>query len=391
MHGFDDSALTYDDTAFLYSGWGVGERPDATHHLKLYAFGSNFSVGNQLADISTGLNILYGKYINDVDELAFTLTQDDALISTMASYIDKAWVRLYRGYELIWEGLLMDSDEMEDDVIFYAFSRTALLAMQLSGFNEDYSGQTIGQIVKSLFDAAKAATNSLLQGVIRGQIQDPVTTSGGSTAYEMNEYKLYKKPLLHAFQELATLAMGNTTNLVRFEITHSEQPIFQFWKNRSTTVTRTTFELGDGKVTGFRLHRRGSSRRNKLYGYGYTPTDVLLQDTEEDSSSQTTYGLREAAMLFDWVRDGGELSRVMLRRLGMATRTDWDVMLNLAPDSMAPPTSELSDMDLGDLVHVKIERGMTSIDGTMRLVGVMVYVVNGVEQVKPLLQEVVGS
>lgn len=394
MTTYNDATVAYSYLFVPYNGEvpAGGVQIDEEYRVQVFAMGANFAVGSLVAEVDTAMHVIWAKYVNDVDEMAFTMHQDDPKASTVASYIDKAHVRVWRGNELVFQGLLLDTDEMGDDVVFYGYGYLAALYFLLSEFNVTFDSVQIDTIVSSLWTRAKTTlSSSLLAHVLTGVIQAPVTTSGGSTAIVLDEFVLYRKRILFALQELATLAMSDTTNMVIFEITHSTAPTFHLWKNKGSTIDTVMFEYGDGRVLGFQRQIAGMSRRNVLYGHGYTPRDTLLQTTQEDATSRTTYGRREEPLLLSWVRDQDELERVIKRRLQISKQGSWDLMLNLAPESIVPPTLASSPLALGDKVRVKISRGVTSIDEDRRLVGVMVTAAGGMEYVRPLLKEIVGS
>ena len=361
------------------------EAIEVRYRVQVHAFGSGFSVGDLVADIDNPKNVGYADYMNGVPEIFFTLNQDDAQAVTLAAYINKAHVRVLRNDRVVATGWLMDTDENDRDVVFYAYGYLAGLFWTLSDWNQEFLSKEIGTIVRSLWVAAQAQTNDGLSFIATGTIESPATAGAGGARLTLPLYTVFYKRLLFIFQEFAALAQSDTGNTTIFEITPTELPEFNLWANRGVDLPDVKWEWG-GQVNGFHRVRAGVNHRNDLFAVGAAPHDTLLRKNTSDATDISTYFRRQEAIFLSWVRDETELERVNKRRLAVAMRDDIALSLRLKPNSVVPSGGLSSQFRIGDAPRVVIDRGATQIDAYMRLTGYQVTFEGGTEQVYPQLQ-----
>lgn len=363
------------------------------YRVQVYALNPlDFRPGQLVAEVSTAKNIGWGDYLNDVPEAFFTVAQDDPIATTLAAYAGKAHVFIWRGDKVVFSGWFgMEKDATSTDVVFYCYGYLAGLFWYVSDWDQEWTGASINLIVSDLWSRAAGWTDSMLGWVDVGQIQPPMTTSGGSTPVTLPTYEKFYGRILFAMQELAALSMSDTTNQVIFEITHDEAPLFNFWANKGSDIS-LRLEWGGKYIQDFREYGIGADHRNELLGVGSDSRNVLYRRSDVNSSDSTAVGRRVEPILYTWVRDDSELERVNKRRLAQAVLDDTDLQLDLFANTIVPMGGRDAVYQNGDRPWVKINRGSTSIDKRMLIRGTQVEAFqDGAERVRLLLQEIPGT
>lgn len=364
----------------------------------------DYSPGPVIAEIENFWNLGYADYVNDVPEAFFTMLQKDtdARIDLMRNYEGRAHVEVYRNGDMVWRGWLMESDANDRDVVFYCYGYLAGFYWAATEWAATYTNQNIGQIVTAEVNQARnrqiswtgsggAQNVGMLRWLTMGTIQTPVTTSGGSTPLILPEYKVHHKRVLFLLRELSAIAMSDTTNTVVFEITPEPVPRFNYWKDRSIDRPTIRLDWGDDQMMSFRHLRAAANKRNRLLGVGQNPNNIVLRQNATGTGELAEWGLREEALYLAWVRDQDEIIRVASQRLARARRIDNDLAVRLMPNSLAPPTYINAGWNLTDRIKVRIDHGVTNIDGWFHTIGYQTTVGrSGVENVNVLLQELVG-
>lgn len=379
-----------------------------TYRVLLYetqpAAGGGFGIGPLIVEMENVKNIGWEKHLNDVGSAFWTLNQDDAKIAGLRAYGGTAHVQIIRNNETCFRGLWAEWDANGEDVIFYAYGYEHLLHSLLSSWGADPGGKwqdaQIDTIVTDLWTRAKTTlTYSPLGFCTTGTIQAPVTTSGGATAIVLPYYRIFYKRILYALRELAAMSISDTTNTVYFELAHALDPTdttvtFNFWKNKSTDRADVVWEYPNGTVSDFNDIRLPVETRNDLFGIGSAPNDILLNSEVTKAAGATgyeTFGRRQEPLVFSWVRDDSDMTRVLNLRLARAILAEPDIRIQMLANSVVPPGLTGAGYNLGDRVGVKLSRGITSVDEYMFVSGVQVIQVRGQEFVQPWLMERSGS
>lgn len=357
----------------------------AHYQVQFWDFsGSGLGPGSLIAEFENVKNLGYADYANDVPEAFCTLDQQDAKAALLDSYIGKCHMVILRNGEVVWTGFLLDTDEQVKDVVFYGYGYAAALFWATTGWNSSWTSEDAGAIARDVWYSAQTGIgNSNLQFVATGVIEAPATDSTLGTAWTLPLYKAFFKRALFVLQELAAAGASDTGNAVIFEITHSLTPQFNFWRDRQ--VQRDTLWQFGGIVNYFSRLRSQTWHRNDIRGVGNGPHNQILQDTQADSSEYGTWGHRLEPVYYSWVRDADELSRVDKIRLKKAEAVDSQLWLGFKPNSIVPPGVRNANLQIGDLVPVKISRGITNIDQNMLLTGYQMKW-NGVERFSALIQ-----
>lgn len=334
-------------------------------------------------------------YLNDVGEAFFTLNQSDPKIDGLRSYMPHGHVVYLRDDEVVWRGYLAEYEARSDDVVFYAYSYAGKLFTLQTGWNQTWTDTEVGDIASALWTRAKSdITYSPLGFVTTGTIQDPVTTSGGSTAIVLPSYKAFYKRILFAFRELTAIATSDTSNVCYFELAHTSDPTdhditFDLWKDRTTDRTAIRWEYG-AQIRDFVDRHAPILGRNDLFGVGSGAHNLLFRSRQQQSTGTYGYetiGRHQEPIYLAWVRDEDDLERVTKLRAKKALRSDVDLILLAHGDAIEPIGTTNAGHALGDRVKVKIDRGVTQIDKYMFILGEQVRVSRGVEHVRPLLAD----
>jgi hypothetical protein len=208
----------------------------------------------------------------------------------------------------VWGGILAEWEANPRDVIMYAYGYPSLFYFVVSGFNVAYTNAQIDTIVTDGFNLAKTGYIGSLSGwLTQGTIEAPVTTSGGPTPIVLPSYRQFYKRPLHLFREMSSIAIGDTSNVVKWEV--SPTGTFSFLKNAGSDLS-DVWRYGDGLVQSFSELQTPILRRNDLLTVGVNPNDVTLQREVSDGPDVLSKGRRQEPVFFSWVRDSVELDRV---------------------------------------------------------------------------------
>jgi len=349
---------------------------------------TTFGIGALLVEFDRIKNLAYADYANSVPEAFFTLHQDDPKIAKLRDNGGRAHVRIWRGDDLVWCGWVsLERDANSDDAIFYCYGYAADLFWTLTGWKETFTSSTVGSIVSQAWSRARTLSFSRLGFVGTGTIEAPPTTAGGATPITLPRYEAYKKRYLYLMQEMAAIGASDTGNATLFEITHALAPNFNFWKDRSTDLTNVRWEWGSGQVQSFREYVMPVYHRNVVFGVGQNARDATLRKEVSDGPDLGVYGRMEEPLFFSWVRDATELDRALKLRKAKALQHDHQITLSMFPGAEVPPGTAKSRWRIGDTVPIKIDRGVTYFDGRQQVSGYMVYVDDGQEYVRAVVQE----
>lgn len=362
----------------------------ALYRIQLFAFDEDFGIGALVADFDRIHALGYADYLNNVPEAFFSLHQDDPKIQRLRGRHGRVHVRIRREGQIVWTGWAsLERDANPSDAIIYCYGYLAGTYWSHTAWKQEWENATIGNIVGDVWDRARSLTNSRLSFIGTGVVQTPPTTAGGSTPITLPIYETYYKRILFVLQEMAAISASDTGNSTSFEITHSETPSFNFWTDRSNDLNRTAWAWGDGRVQGFREYSMPLWHRNAILAVGQNPRAIVLQHSEIDTTDQTTggWGRMEESLFFPWVRDEDELKRVVKLRAAKAKREDMNLVLTFFPGAEVPPGLIQSRWELGDTAIVRIDRGLTEVNGRRQIVGYMTVATGNREQTRVILQE----
>ena len=357
---------------------------------------STYGYGERILEVNNPKNIGWGDYLNDVPEAFFTLYQEDEQVEVIREWVGKAHIRIYRidsatgERSVVWAGIFgTETNEAGSDVIFYSHGYLAALFWLCTDWNMVSTNVNLAAIVSFEWNRIKSLTGSEVGFVNTGTIEAPATTSGGSTPILLPVYTRFYKPMLNLLREMQAIARSDTTNVTVFEITHSETPTFNFWKNKGVD-TNVVYTYGSLEVQDFWYAGLEGHRRNEVFGVGTSPRDLILRSNQSVGSFGLT-GRRSVPIYFQWVRDQTELDRITRLRLARANRDHFKMGLIFYPGACVPPGMSYSPWKLADRVRVRINRGSTNVDQMMIVIGVQTLFQNGVERVTMIVETPTGS
>lgn len=354
------------------------------YRVQAFAFDPDtFGIGSLIADFPVALNVGWGKRINEPPEFFFTLHQDEPSTEVLSSVLGRAHIRILRGDRIVSAGWLMESDETNDDVVFYGYGYLAGFYWLLSEWKHQFQGVGVSEIVRLLWRRAITFTYSMLAFVATGSIEGAVLGDSDGQIV-LPDYTVYYKRLLYCFQELAALGTSDTEHNVVFEITDEEVPRFNFWSNAG--IARPDVRIDESMISGFRRARTPVFHRNNVQAVGSLAFDVLNRKEEESETAMAFNGRRQEPLFLAWVRDETEMDRVVKHRMKAALREDTELHLSLYANSLVPPGGLGSRFDLADTLPVKIDHGATHIDDRLMVSGVQV-IFDGDEHVRLILQD----
>jgi hypothetical protein len=369
---YNDSSTTYDAFGVGYGGFTVSPALNYSVVLRDFvdAANGNFAPGAPIVFIDSPTNLAWTEYVNEPGEAFFTISQSDAKAAILADLADlinrRVHMEVLRNGEKVWGGWLGEIDETTSDIVFYGYSYLSGYYDLLTSWNVSWTGQTVREIFRDVFDAAKAKADSRVGWITRDVLEYPVTTSDGSTSITMPKYRASFKRTLSIFKELAAYSISDTTNHVIFEVTPEGR--FNLYKNQKRTVSDVRAAFGHGQVRSFRRIRRPIHRRSVLKVVGTSPTDVNLQTSVTDTALQNQMGTSEEPVYLSFVRDSNELTRVANMRAQRASRVESDLFLSFYRDTIIPFRAAGCPYRLGDLIAPDIDHGITALTGESKVI-----------------------
>lgn len=394
---YDDSLVVYDDLVLSYNGLSPIPTSSPDYSIVIYNRDpTTLGISTRILEVSNPKNLGWADYLNDVPESFFTLQQDDPQIAQLLGHLGQAHIRVYRldtntgERSVVWAGIFgTETDENENDVIFYSHGYIAALYWLLTTWDQTWTNAGLGSIASDVWARAKTGiANTEIAFINLSTMEQPATTSGGVTPVILPVYTTFLKPLLNVLREISAVGRSDTTNNVVFEVTHKETPEFNFWGNKGQTRD-IVWTWGSDQIHSFWHHKLEAHRRNEIEGVGTSPRELTLRSTQNVAPGLR--GRRSTPIYLQWVRDQTELDRITKLRLAKANRDHITLGLNFFPGAVMPPGSESSKWELADKVRVRISQGLTVIDSLMLVLGVQVLFENGSERVRALLETPTGS
>jgi hypothetical protein len=284
----------------------IGNTGYIEYAILVYASGSTFGPsGECIAEIHDAVNLGWSRYDRLPGKAFFTLPQTSPLISTVnivtdpnliadgpSTYHVEFWRITTAGAARVFRGILMDTDDTGDDVVYSAYDYLSLLSLSRSAFKGLYPNKLLGtEIVAPEWAAALAVGSSLVGFVSTGTIEDPVGIDG-STAIKTNaQFGTIDQSRLQLFFDISEMGRANTGYRVTFEIT--DGLAFNFWKNK---IRAAPYELSlNGTVTDYEFSPGGTHYRNDLatVGVGSTGGASELTAVGDAVSQLHTMGRRQ--------------------------------------------------------------------------------------------------
>jgi hypothetical protein len=217
--------------------------------MKVVVYGSDGSggPGTPKMDLTPDiLNLGYSGGMSIPGQCVFTLSRNNPKIASIAYGVDHIKVWRYDDKvpagQLVFSGKIVIPQFGPTDVIVTAWDYVAYLQRSRTGYRVTYPEKKIGtEIIQPEWNSAKTADRSPLAFVTTGTIQNPLADDAVTPVTVNNQFGVVLFDRLFLFFSLAEMAMVNTTNNVKFEITRTTPHTFNFWKNYQSNKTTYAF------------------------------------------------------------------------------------------------------------------------------------------------------
>lgn len=328
------------------------------------------------------LNLVWQQNQNLPGQAAFALQRHSKKFDQIEWMVDH--IKIFResssGTQTVFAGKLIKPMLSATDILCYAWDYLAFLQLSITGYKTMYPNKLIGsevmvdQWVGVLF--ANLQGNSPLEFVASGTFQDPLGLDGVTPIKTNATFGVSLFDRLFTFYTLAEMAMANTSNNVKFEITRTLPHTFNFWKNYGANKTDFV-AVFPGNVMEMDFDGGHDNLRNELTtvlsdGLGGRTTYKV---SASDAGSTTMKRLMAAIpirTLFGTSAGTTETDQqkaALARQLIVATRYPRDVRIRARQGEI----DIFNGHDLGDkfrVINQKADRSGDFYDGYLRLVGV---------------------
>jgi len=331
--------------------------------------------------------IQWERYENKVGVARFLVPRTDFKLSPTSVALGKHEFRIYRDGLLVWQGLVMLTEDNKDGTFIYGLDLMEVLKWYQIGKDVKYTTKKIGtEIISPIWNAIAARSNAALGSLItKGTIEDPYQT-GTSTPKTISK-TTFEEDFFSFLNDMVALSRADSPsgaweqNTV-FDVTLSETaPTFRFRRNVGVDKPQVRFQL-DSEITDYDFVNDGRDVKNTVTGYTITTNPSTLTSTQTDATSQTTYYRREFSPLFETLDAQNALDERTKDFLKEFKDSNEVILVQFA--------AGLTPFDgyvMGDNVKVIIDRGRVNVDEFYRVVGMRVAYHAGVEVAVPILQE----
>lgn len=342
--------------------------------------------GNRICEFHLAKRRTFTKFLSSVGELVFDLKFDDPKFALLTGV--KTVLKVYRNGTAIWAGNYdyLVSDKSIHTIFASSFERLlddylvepdAAATSTVRKFTDKKLGTEVAQII---FDEAKNKSGSNLSTFSLGTIENPYTPS---TTSEMTaDFEFDYNSDFDAIQLVAL------TGKADFEITPAKA--FNFYRRKGADKPNVLFRLKDTEPSNIVNFKREVDFRpigNKIYAFGVGTRVNFLKSSQTDSSSQTTYGLKEKNL---------GIPKTLVDQESLDKVTAEQIKVTKQPSDKLSPTLVVREggidlfdgWDLGDNARILVDYGSTAVDKYMRIIGVQCsYADTGAENVYLYLQE----
>lgn len=212
------------------------------------------------------LNCVWQQNMNLPGVAAFSMARFNPKISDLIYMQDH--IKLFRedsrGTTTVFAGKIVKPQVGQSDVVIRCWDYKAFLQRSRTGFRTLYPSKLIGtEIVSPEWVLAKGVSNSPFAFVTNGTFEDPLALDGATKIKTNASFGVVDFNRLFVFFSLAEMAMANTANNVVFEITRDTPHTFNFWKNKTSQITKYAFSF-PGNVVAMEFEPGFDQYRNDL-------------------------------------------------------------------------------------------------------------------------------
>lgn len=319
------------------------------------ATGSGRGRGTLKALIDDAQDIGISEQASGPGECFFTLPGNHPQIGEIAPlqrHIEVSRLSSSGAYIPVWAGLLDDYEATPDEVVVYGRDYLSLLDTTITGSNESYPSQPVGQIISAVLTAARAESDSRVNFIAMGTINNTSVTTLALSSYQSR---------LEFIRQLVDISMGESPRRAIISVgpRSSGTPSFNFIGAQGSDKEDVRLEYG-GLVNDYFYSPGYSTLRTHVQAIGQKRegATVLYSTQSAPAAPASTYGRIAEPMLFvDMVDQNAldERTRRAARTLGRVGKT---VGLGISVNRLGP----WDGYDLGDCVRVVINDGIVSVN-----------------------------
>lgn len=340
-----------------------------------------------------GIVLRYSRELSDYGECKFRISTNDPLLTEDILVPHQYHIRIMRGGNVIWRGVIADNTErnrlyIEVVAVEYEYYLDKILirrdaSVTTGDGKENYRTFSSGTMASAVLDiVTKAKTdfgsNHVLSGmtVSSANIENPNYPDGfkntdntaltGSWNFSSNITLQFDYHSVYYVLK----AFGIYANC-DFEV--DENLVFYFKRFIGNKNSGVTFEYGTrGNIVDYNTPRLGRRMANDIWGIAADTNGKVLHVNQTDSVSINTYGKLQKADAFADVKDTNFLKTRVNETLQFLKTPD-DSPINIILNEKAYP---LGLFGLGDIVTVKIKDNVIDFNKSRRIVGITVEVHN---------------
>jgi hypothetical protein len=352
---------------------------DVQMHAIVYGADANGGPGTPKMELDPDvLNLVWQQSFNAPGRAAFTLARFNPKLALIEWMVDHIQIIREddRGSKVVFSGKLVKPSYASGDCIVYCWDYMAFLQRSRTGFRTEYFTKKLGsEIVAPEWALAKGVSNSPFAFVATGTIQDPLALDGTTVITTNDEFGVVDFTRLFTFNAIAEMAMANTANTVKFEITREAPFTFNFWKNYGGDKTKYAFSH-PGNLMDYAYDVGYDQYRNDIATvvknvddedeeYVVTATDVATTTFRRLQDAMTIRTLLGAT----GATESDQGKAIAARMLKEAQRTPRLVLLSPRQNEIAP----FDGWDLGDNMRTviqKADRSGDELDAYLKIVSV---------------------
>lgn len=306
---------------------------------------------NALGEVVSWFDLKYSRALNNFGKCDFSFSADDESMIPLIS-LRRYITKIYRDDSLVWageqvvnRGSLTPNSNNKASITSHEFLEQ--LAHRYTGAYRRFDGVDAGTIAWTLIDESQSLTNGDY-GITEGTIE---ATKNRDRTYE-------NKNILDAIIDLSKVIEG-------FDFELTPEKVFDVYEQKGIDRTTTTvFEYGTNI-------QEVSVEEN--FGNPFNSTIVVGEDNRVERTNTTAasiYALRQSLLNATGVTDDDSLDDK-----GDANNRKFKAPLLSVSFSQVPDTiPAFGSIALGDIVKIRVNRGIYNVDNNFRVYGFNVKV-----------------
>lgn len=337
-----------------------------------------------------GMVLRYSKELSDYGKCTFRVRSNDPLFDTLGDILipHTYSIRIKRGGTTVWQGAITNNPQrtrnfVEVEAYEYLYYLDKILIRRSSSnpatnkaddLYRIFKANTMSSVVNTLVTEAKSDFGSKhpLSNLSIGTIENPdypkgfTDTSGKALtgAWNFNSTVQLQFDFHTTYYVLKAFGIYASAD---FNIDESLK--FNFEKFLGNKKNNIVFQYGSkGNVVDYNSPRLGRRMVNDLWGIATDANGKIYHIEQKDTDSINSYGKLEDANAYADVKDKNFLKTRITEDLRF-TKTPDDSPINLILNEKAYP---LGQYDIGDIVSLKIDDNVISLNARRRIIGITV-------------------